>query len=63
MIYLNLPHVTLTLLYQKRTMSQPKINTGDLCTCCKQNVAYFQHQQDYGGNTLNHILNVIINFN
>lgn len=50
MIYLNLPHVTLTLLYQKRTMSQPKINTlGDLCTCCKQNVAYFQHQQDYGG--------------
>lgn len=30
MIYLNLPHVTLTLLYQKRTISQPKINAGDM---------------------------------
>lgn len=36
-------------IVSKETMSQPKINTGDLCTCCKQNVAYFQHQQDYGG--------------
>lgn len=28
MIYLNLPYVTLTLLYQKRTISQPKINAA-----------------------------------